>query len=38
VYGDEKKIRRVALTQIIIAVVVAILSVYAFMCLANALR
>jgi hypothetical protein len=37
VYGDEKKIRRIALTQIFIAVVVAILSMYAFTYLANAL-
>ena len=37
VYGDEKKIHRIALLQIIIAVVVAILSVYAFTFLANAL-
>ena len=37
VYGDEKKIRRIAFIQIIIAVVVAILSVYAFTFLANSL-
>ena len=37
VYGDEKKIRRIALIQIVIAVVVAVLSVYAFTFLANTL-
>jgi hypothetical protein len=35
VYGDERKIRRIAFVQIIVAIAVAILSVYVFTFLAN---
>jgi len=38
VYGDVKKIRRIAFAQIIIAVIVAVLSVYAFTFLADLLH